>query len=401
VEKAAQSLLPVLIKGEFGTEKTQLAVALHFCGRSPDQPFIEVNCADPSGRPAQWFELARGGTLFFNGIDELAPALQGQLPQFMPSRLGQWLGVPQAGEIRVVASTTADLPQRVQEGRFSRGLLAELDFLAVTVPALRDRPGDVEVLAVAVLERHGYDARQICTPALIDICLRHPWPENLFELERVVARLAVMCGGQPIGQADVLRHAPWLVGAPAQEGAELPPATAAACNAVQARPVCAATPAHWVQCVAGSDTKEFSKLHDALRKALLHLGKHYADEVSLGDLARQAHVSPSHLGYLFRSGLGVTFKPLLQHLRIEKAKEEWRTGRFDIDRAETHHLPACKTLGWREPLRHRAQRQSCQHGHDRQADESDTHDAANRQGERCDGWQPGEQRRPGVGGCGD
>lgn len=315
VEKAAHSTLPVLLKGEFGTEKALLAAAVHCCGPNAAGVFVEVNCADPAGQPAQWFEQARGGTLFFNGIDELAPPLQSQLPQYLHSRLGQWLTVPDAREMRVIASATADLGQRVAEGRFSRALLAELDFLAVTVPPLRERPGDIEALAVAVLERHGYDAGRTCTDALIGICRRHAWPENLFEMERVVARLAVMTDGQPIHEADVQRHAPWLVG-PLPSAVEPAPAVAAQPAAPAARP-----PAHWVHCATTRNLGELGRLHDALRKALLYLGEHYAEPISLGQLARQAHVSPSHLGYLFRSVLSTTFKPLLQRIRIEKAKE--------------------------------------------------------------------------------
>lgn len=158
VERASRSTLPVLLAGGFGTEKIPLMVALHCSGPRRDGPFIEVNCADPAGEPVQWFKQAAGGTLFFNGIDELAPRLQSQLPQHMHSRLGQWLTVPDASEARVVASTTSDLRQRVEEGRFSRALLAELDFLSVSIPPLRTRMHDIAPLVVAALERHGYAA---------------------------------------------------------------------------------------------------------------------------------------------------------------------------------------------------------------------------------------------------
>jgi len=322
VEKAAHSMLPVLLKGEFGTEKALLAAAVHSCGPNRDGPFVEVNCADPAGQPAQWFEQASGGTLFFNGIDELARPLQSQLPQYMHSRLSQWLAAPDARETRVIASTTADLGQRVQEGRFSRQLLAELDFLAIAVPPLRERPGDIQALLVAALERHGYDASRTCTDALIGICARHSWPDNVFEMERVVARLAVMTGGQPIHEADVQRHTPWLLGAGQAEAAAAPiVAVSTPVVTSAALPLSPISAAHWVRCAVTRNLGELSRLHDALRKALLYLGEHYAEPISLGQLADQAHVSPSHLGYLFRSVLSTTFKPLLQRIRIEKAKE--------------------------------------------------------------------------------
>jgi AraC-like DNA-binding protein len=324
VEKAAHSMLPVLLKGDFGTEKALLAAAVHCCGPNRDGPFVEVNCADPAGLPAQWFQQASGGTLFFNGIDELARPLQSQLPQYMHSRLGQWLVVPDAGEIRVIASATADLAQRVQEGRFSRQLHAELDFLAIAVPPMRERPGDIHALLVAALERHRCDAHLACTDALIGISARHAWPDNLFEMERVVARLAVMTGGQPIHESDVRRHTPWLLGTGQAQVAEAPVVTMPppeATTAVRRQPPAPVPVEHWVRCAVTRNQGGLSCLHDALRKALLYLGEHYAEPVSLGQLAGQAHVSPSHLGYLFRSVLSTTFKPLLQRIRIEKAKE--------------------------------------------------------------------------------
>lgn len=320
VEKASRSRLPVLIRGEFGTEKVQLAWALHCAGPQRGGPFVEVHCADPAGQPAQWFEQARGGTLFFNGVDELAPALQSQLPRHLPSRLGQWLAAADAGGVRVVASTTADLEQASREGRFSRALAAELGFLAVTVPALRERVEDVEALVRWALACHGFDPQQKCSPALLDFCRRHAWTENLFELERVVARLAVMTDAQPIGAVDLLRHVPWLSGDGVVELAQPPQAPAA--NDVQAAPP-RGMPAHayWVHCIAARDAAALNRLHPALRKALSYLGDHHAEPLSLGRLAQQAHVSSSHLGYLFRSELGTSFKTLLLGIRVEKAKE--------------------------------------------------------------------------------
>lgn len=315
IEKAAYSCLPVMLKGEFGTEKVQLAAAVHCCGPHRDGPFVEVNCANPAGQPAQWFRQASGGTLFFNGIEELAPALQGQLPQYLHSRLGQWLAVPTAGEPRVIASATADLAQRVREGGFSRALLAELDFLVIEVPPLRERLDDIESLVAVVLERHGFDVGRALTAELLHACRRHNWPENLFEMERVVARLAVMAGGRPIRATDIQVHAPWMLEAGALAGREQPPRAPVRVNG-RAR-----SESHWVECAVARDLAALSGLHEALRRALLYLGEHYAKPLSLGELARQAHVSPSHLGFLFRSALGTTFKPLLQRIRIEKAKE--------------------------------------------------------------------------------
>lgn len=318
VEMAAFSALPVLLVGEFGTEKALLAAAIHGCGPRAAGPFVEVHCAAGTSMPGRWFEQARGGTLFFNGIDELPLPLQEELLKHMHSRLGQWLSAPAAPELRVIASSTADLHERAREGRFSRALQAELDFLLARVPPLRERPDDIEPLVIAALGRQGFDAGHLLTDDLLAQCRAHAWPENLFELERVIARLAVMSGGQPIGYADLLRHAPHLAADRRRPSPPAPPPPRP-----DAPPVAPAGPTleHWLRCAMTGDRAELGKLHDGLRKGLLYLGEHHAEPVSLGQLALQAHVSPSHLSFLFRSELKTTFKALLQHLRIERARQ--------------------------------------------------------------------------------
>lgn len=318
IERTSHSRLPVVLSGEPGTEKAMLAAAIHGYGPLRERAFVEINCAEPLGTPEQWFQKARGGTLFLSGIDQLAPALQAQLPQFMHSHLAQWLGGAQMADVRIVAASTADLAQLVQEGAFSAALFMELDFLSLVIPPLRQRPEDIAPLVRAILLRHGFEAQEKISHTLIATCQAHRWPENLFELERVIARLAVMSNGGPIGQADILQHTPWVAGqlrVPAcslrqdqtrdidEQAPELPAAE------------------RWVRCAVAGDAGALKSLHDGLRRALLYLGEHYMQSITLGQLAAQAHVSPSHLTYLFRSELGIAFKPFLQCIRVHKAKE--------------------------------------------------------------------------------
>ncbi|PWC63096.1 AraC family transcriptional regulator [Azospirillum sp. TSH58] len=341
LEQAAHSALPVLLTGEFGTEKAQLAAAIHGCGPRRDGPFVQVNGADPAGTPADWFARAAGGTLFLSGVDEMTPALQGQIVQHMPSQLGQWLDAPDGwtmpgngagngmGGPRVIASTTADLRRLAEEGRFSRPLLAELDFLCATVPPLRDRPADIEPLVLAALDRHGGRADETRTDELIALCKAHSWPENLFELERVIARLAVMTGGRPIRHGDVRRHAPWMVGGvlPADAESGIHPVGHPVDHpnghpeAASVAPPAASPADHWVRCALTRDQDALARLHGGLRKALVFLGERFADPITLDELSRQAHVSPSHLSYLFRTELQTSFKGLLGRIRIHKARE--------------------------------------------------------------------------------
>jgi len=340
IERAAGSDLPVLLHGEFGTEKAWAAAAIHVGSRRSAGPVVEVHCADPAGEPAQWLASAQGGTLFLNGIDELSPRLQTQLHRHLqhlcPTHLGE---ATEANGARIIASATADLSRLGAEAGFSRALLAELDFLGAELPPLRVREDDMEALISATLERHGFSAPQRCSAELLQACRGYDWPENVSELERTIARLAVMTDSPAIGHAEVLQHAPWLTGGhrsvvpvgpveptaaqPAQAGSQpaaaaLRPSPATASSRPTAAP---RTAAQWVQVVLERQTRVLDTVHAGLRRALVFLAEHHAEPIALGELAEQAHVSASHLSYLFRSTLGLSFKSFLLSIRIHVAQQ--------------------------------------------------------------------------------
>lgn len=313
LEHAARSDLPVLLSGEFGTEKLPLAAIIHCGGRRRDGPFVQINCAEPLGTPGDWFEQAAGGTLFLNGIDELPSSLQRQLPLHMHSHLDQWSVGRSVNDARIVAATTLDLRERVTDRSFSRGLLAELDILSIAAPPLRERREDIEALIGASLERRGFRAEDKLTEALVAVCRTYSWPENLYELERVVTRLAVMTGGRKILREDILLHCPWIM-----EDTDLA-AVYRPSSAKLERPESESE--RWVRCAVHRDAAELGRLHEGLARALLYLGDHYAEPISLTQLARHAHVSESHISFLFRTALDMPFKGVLGRIRIHKAKE--------------------------------------------------------------------------------
>lgn len=316
IERAAASSLPVLLRGEFGTEKMELAAALHSGSPLRRGPFIEVNCAHPQEEPLDWFRHARGGTLYFHEVDELPVALQGQLSHCIRGLQPASGEAGAAQAIRVIASTSADLEQRVRDRLFSRALLAGLEFLTVDVPPLRERTEDIGALVARSLQMHGFNP-QVISEDVLQTLRSHDWPGNLLEMERVVVRLAVMTGGRSIRREDVLRHAPGLMAADDSVGADA---------GAEARMDTPATQDNGRDVAAAAAATAQEGLHDGLKRALAYLRDHAAEPLTLGDLARQAHVSQSHLGFLFRSELGTTFKLLLQQLRIEHAKRLLRDG---------------------------------------------------------------------------
>jgi DNA-binding NtrC family response regulator len=312
IEIAAASPLPVLLRGEFGTEKFQLATAIHCCGPRADGPFVQVDCAHPYGLPSDWLAAADGGTLFLANIDELAAPLQHALPPNLPSRVAQWPTATPLSSIRIIASTTAELRNEVAEGRFSRALATELDFLVATIPPIRDRPEDIDALVCDAIARLGYQVDTKRTDAFIDTCRAYAWPENLSEVERVVARVATMTGTAPIRDVDIRLYVPQIA---------LPDAAVATVQSIPRTSPDESSLDHWARRAVRPDDDDPYDVHVALRRALAHLGRCYDRPVTLTELATLTGVSPSHLSALFRSIVGAPFKSLLRHIRILKARE--------------------------------------------------------------------------------
>lgn len=308
LEISAHRHLPVLLRGEFGTEKALLAATIHCCSPFASGPFVQIECSNPSDTPGNWMKQAEGGTLFLSGVDELDEGLQKQLPQYLPSTLDQWLPPPPQA-VRLIASTTKELHVLAHQNRFSRALLAELDFLSVTVPPLRERADDIDALICQILERNGFRPEDKRTDALVALCKAHSWPENLLELQRVIARLAVMTEGRPIQPSDVCRYAPTIVAS----------TTADESHDGEDEIVERAGIDRWMLAALDSDGQAINGLHGALARALHHLGRNYAEPIALDTLAGHSNISPSHLSFLFRSEIGIPFKTLLCHIRIHQA----------------------------------------------------------------------------------
>lgn len=311
IERASLSVLPVLLSGEFGTEKLVSAMAIHRLSERGNGPFVEVNCAEPQGDPAAWFAAAERGTLFLNGIERLSLAHQDRLPLYMRSHLGQWLKGPGAGDVRVMASTSDDLVEAATVSRFSRTLLAEIDMLNLVVPPLRQRRADIEPLIDWTLRRNGIDPASKKSPAMIAQFERYDWPENLVELERAIIRLVTMTESAPITRQDIAALVPWIVHP--ERAAEPPDQRPLPAMQAPSAP-------DWAELLLRDNLDALAALHPSLRRALAHVARNYGEALSIGELASLSHASASHLGYLFRTELGMGFKTLQARLRILHAQ---------------------------------------------------------------------------------
>ncbi|MCR1767954.1 helix-turn-helix domain-containing protein [Burkholderia glumae] len=335
LEVAVRSHFPVYIAGEFGTDPSSVAGALHVFRCGVDAPFVEIRGAHPEGSPAEWFARAKGGTLYINGIQDMDPALLCELPGYLPSRLGQWASSPAKGEsCHLVSSGLARAEQLMEAPALPRALMAELSLVELHVPPLRARIDDLRALFSHVCQCVGHDIELHCDDDAWQSLERRAWPENQLELTRLAAQLALSVQDRSVRLSDLAPAAApvALLLGPAVQDAAAPaddaPAAAGEDAASGERADARALPrsaASWAQYVLqaehGAGGEVEAMLPRALVRALRHLAAHYCDPLTQPDLASAACTSASHLTALFRRHLGVNFKTLLQHMRVQRARD--------------------------------------------------------------------------------
>jgi DNA-binding NtrC family response regulator len=217
--KVAATDSTVLLRGESGTGKDLFARAIHFSSRRAGGPWVKVNCgALPEAlleselfghergaftgavrqKPGR-FEDAAKGTLFLDEIGELPLLLQVKLLQVIEEKTFTRVGgnQPLTVDVRILAATNRDLEAMVRERQFRDDLFFRLNVFPITVPPLRERPGDVRSLAGFFLRRHGVSADKLTARAL-QALERHPFPGNVRELEHTLERAMILAGSDPI-----------------------------------------------------------------------------------------------------------------------------------------------------------------------------------------------------------
>jgi two-component system NtrC family response regulator/two-component system response regulator HydG len=220
VKRAAPTKATVLLLGESGTGKELVAQAIHMESTRKDRPFIKVSCAALSeslleselfghergsftgavGRREGRFELADGGTLFLDEIGEIPASVQVKLLRALQQREFERVGGTETlkVDVRVVAATNRDLAAEVAAGRFREDLYYRLNVVAVTLPPLRSRKGDIPALVSHFIQKfdeaYAKSVRGLL-PGTLNALLRHDWPGNVRELENVIERAVVLSTG--------------------------------------------------------------------------------------------------------------------------------------------------------------------------------------------------------------
>ena len=245
--RVAPRSVPVLLEGETGTGKELVARAIHRASPRRECPFIAVNCGalprelveselfghekgafTGADRPRSgYFAAANGGTLFLDEIGELPGPAQVKLLRVLQEGAVVPVGAtaPRKVDVRVIAATNRTLTEEVVEGRFREDLFYRLAVAVLKLPPLRERAGDVGLLADRLMEQinadsasePGYQDKQLSAAAR-NIMLCHSWPGNVRELANTLRRAAIWSDGNVI-TADELRDA--LLPATRDHGSEL------------------------------------------------------------------------------------------------------------------------------------------------------------------------------------
>jgi len=217
IDKVATAGVPILIQGDNGTGKGLLACFIHSSAAQIDSPFIKVNCAAIPGalleselfgyekgaftgahamKPGR-VELADGGTLFLDGIDEIDMSLQAKLLQLLQD--GQFTRIggqeDRKVQIRVICATNRDLENEIRQGRFRQDLFYRINVVSIEMPKLRERSEDIRELVAYFLDSHGTRHNSPARPlsqAVMTLLEKHSWPGNIRELENLIERYVIL-----------------------------------------------------------------------------------------------------------------------------------------------------------------------------------------------------------------
>jgi DNA-binding NtrC family response regulator len=228
VQQVAPARTTVLLRGESGTGKELVAKAIHMLSPRARQPLVSVHCAALTSslleselfghekgaftgaheRRIGRFEQAQGGTLFLDEIGEIDATVQIKLLRFLGERTFERVGANKTltADVRLITATNKNLEEMVRAGTFREDLYFRLVVVPITLPPLRERAGDVPLLAHAFLREfareNGKNITEFTGDAL-EALSRYRWPGNVRELRTAIEHAVVLCRGDRIGLRDL------------------------------------------------------------------------------------------------------------------------------------------------------------------------------------------------------
>ncbi len=228
VRKVAPSNTTALVQGESGTGKEVIARAIHQLSPRGTRPFIAINCSaipdtlmenelfghergaftGATDRKIGLVEAADKSTLFLDEIADLPLPLQGKMLRVLQEREVRRVGGHESFrvDVRLIAATNRNLAEEVAEGRFREDLFYRVNVVTITLPPLRERRGDIPLLAEYALKRYahlgGGRVKRIGREAM-EVLVDYPWPGNVRQLESAIERAVLLCEGEEITPDDL------------------------------------------------------------------------------------------------------------------------------------------------------------------------------------------------------
>jgi len=231
IRQVAPTRATVLIQGESGTGKELVAQAIHRLSPQAQGPFVPVHCAALSHHLLESelfghekgaftgaaekrqgrFELADGGTLFLDEVSEIDPSIQVKILRVLEERQFERVGGQETidVDIRLIAATNRDLKKMVEEGTFREDLFYRLYVVALDLPPLREREGDIPLLTqhfITTLSAANGKTVGGITPEAMDLLTAYTWPGNVRELRNVLERMVVLAKGNKLTVRDIPSH---------------------------------------------------------------------------------------------------------------------------------------------------------------------------------------------------
>ncbi len=228
VQQVAPTRATVLVLGESGTGKELIAKALHQLSPRAQQPFVTVHCAALSPtlleselfghergaftgaheRRIGRFEQAQGGTLFLDEIGEIDATIQVKLLRFLGERTFERVGSNKTltADLRLVAATNKDMEELVKAGKFREDLFFRLRVVEIVLPPLRERTGDIPLLAQSFLREFAKENGKVVndyTADALEALMNYSWPGNVRELRTAVEHAVVLCRSERIALRDL------------------------------------------------------------------------------------------------------------------------------------------------------------------------------------------------------
>jgi len=219
----------VLLLGESGTGKDMVARAIHYESKRVDQPFVDITCTalpetlleselfgyekgaftDAKARKKGLFEVADGGTVFLDEIGDMTTGLQTKLLRVLEDKRFKRVGgtVDVAPDVRVIAATNRDLDEALHQGRFRDDLYYRLSTVPIVLPPLRERSGDVPLLADHFLTVYNNEFHRDLK-GFSDKAMRrirtYDWPGNVRELRNAIERAVLLASGEELDEDDIV-----------------------------------------------------------------------------------------------------------------------------------------------------------------------------------------------------